>query len=222
MWVASVDYRADLPLSKELLAQIAENYRKIRNTIRFMLGNLGDFNPTTDYIGWSMRGQLNRIMTDKYYVIATKLNDAYLNYNFQEVLRQIVPFVVNDLSAFYLDYTKDTLYCDAKDDFERRAVQSTIYDICLGMLVILNPIIPHTTSEAYLTLPYRNHDDVYLEDMPKGSRLKEPRLQENFVIFEGIRAEILKHLELARNAKIIGKSLEAEVNLTLTKEQVSA
>lgn len=222
MWVASVDYRADLPLSKELLNQIAENYRKIRNTIRFMLGNLSDFNPQTDYIGWSMRGQLNRIMTDKYYVLATKINEAYQSYNFQEVLRQVIPFVVNDLSAFYLDYTKDTLYCDAKDDFERRAVQSTIYDICLGMLVLLNPIIPHTTSEAYQTLPYKDEEDVYLERMPQGGRLKEPRLQEEFKVFEVLSDEVLKHLELARNGKLIGKSLEAHVILTVTQKEIDA
>ena len=222
LWVASVDYEADVRISNELMKQVAESYRKIRNTFKFMLGVIDDFNPELDYIGWSMRGQLNRIITDKYYVLATKVNEAYEQYKFSEVTRQIIPFVVNDLSAFYLDYTKDSLYCDAKDAFERRAIQSTIYDILLGLLALLTPIIPHTTSEAYSYLNYKDKEDIYMEKMPKGGKLKEPRLQENYVYFEELRTEVLKHLELARASKLIGKSLEAHVKLTLPENTLKA
>ncbi|WP_162146823.1 isoleucine--tRNA ligase [Acholeplasma granularum] len=213
LWVASVDYESDVRISNEMMKQVSESYRKIRNTFRFMLGVLDGFNPSNDYIGWSMRGQLNRVMTDKYYELATKVNKSYENYKFLEVTREIIPFVVNDLSAFYLDYTKDSLYCDSDNDFERRAIQSTIYDILLGLLKLLTPIIPHTTSEAYQSLQYKNYDDVYLEKMPLGGKLKEPKLQSNFDHFDKLRTNVLKHLELARDAKLIGKSLEAHLEI---------
>lgn len=222
LWVASVDYESDVRISNDLMKQVSESYRKIRNTFRFMLGVVNDFNPNEDYIGWSMRGQLNRIMTDKYYELATKTNEAYKNYKFAEVTRLVIPFVINELSAFYLDFTKDTLYCDDKNDFERRAVQSTIYDILLGLLAILTPIMPHTTSEAYSHLPYKAFEDIYLERMPVGGRMKEPKLQENYVHFETVRNEVLKHLELARASKLIGKSLEAKVTINLTQEMMNA
>ncbi|WP_162164038.1 isoleucine--tRNA ligase [Acholeplasma hippikon] len=222
LWVASVDYEADVRISNDLMKQVSESYRKIRNTFRFMLGVVNDFNPETDYVGWSMRGQLNRIVTDKYYELASKTNEAYKNYNFAEVTRLVMPFIINELSAFYLDYTKDTLYCDDQNDFERRAIQSTIYDILLGLLAILTPIIPHTTSEAYSHLPYKAEEDIYLERMPVGGRMKEPKLQENYVHFVTLRDEVLKHLELARASKLIGKSLEAKVTINVTKEMMDA
>lgn len=222
LWVASVDYEADVRISNDLMKQVSESYRKFRNTFRFMLGVLDGFNPEVNYIGWSMRGQLNRVMTDKYYVLATKVNESYAKYNFVEVTRLIIPFVVNDLSAFYLDYTKDNLYCDAEDDFERRAIQSTIYDILLGLLKLLTPIMPHTTSEAYDSLKYKEYDNIYLEKMPIGGKLKEPKLQENYDIFDELRNHVLKHLELAREAKVIGKSLDAHLDLSVDQTTYDA
>jgi isoleucyl-tRNA synthetase len=209
-------------ISNDLMKQVSESYRKFRNTFRFMLGVLDGFNPEENYIGWSMRGQLNRVMTDKYYDLATKVNESYAKYNFVEVTRLIIPFVVNDLSAFYLDYTKDSLYCDAEDDFERRAIQSTIYDILLGLLRLLTPIMPHTTSEAYDSLKYKEYDNIYLEKMPIGGKLKEPKLQVKYDIFDELRNHVLKHLELAREAKVIGKSLDAHINLSVDQTTYDA
>jgi len=222
LWVASVDYEADVRISDELMKQVSESYRKIRNTIRFMLGVLNNFNPSKHYIGWSMRGQLNRVMTDKYYQLATRVNESYAKYKFVDVTRLIVPFVVNDLSAFYLDYTKDSLYCDSEDDFERRAIQSTIYDILMGLLKLLTPIMPHTMSEAYDSFEYRLQDDVYLEKMPTGGKLKEPKLHDAYSLFDTLRDHVLKHLELAREAKVIGKSLEAHLNLEVDEKTYEA
>lgn len=222
LWVASVDYEADVRISNELMKQVSESYRKIRNTFKFMLGVLNNFNYEVDYIGWSMRGQLNRVMTDKYIVLAKQVNESYKNYKFPEVIRAIMPFIVNDLSAFYLDFTKDSLYCDSKDDFERRAVQSTIYDILHGLLRMLTPIMPHTTSEAYQFLPFKPEEDVYLERIPRGGTVREPKLHEAYEKFDLLRNEVLKHLELARTAKIIGKSLEAHVKIKATKELIDA
>lgn len=222
LWVATTDYQSDVRISDDILKQIAEAYRKIRNTIRFMLGNINDFDPEMDYIAYSMRGQLNRLMTLKYYNFVNEVIDAYDNYEFDDVYRRLMPFIINDLSAFYLDYTKDILYIEAKDDFERRAVQSTLYDITLGLLKLLTPIIPHTTSEAYLTLPHRKYDDVYLEYMPRKTEMTDVKLLDAFDIFSEVRDAVFKQLEIAREEKVIGKSLQAKVNLTVTEKQKEA
>jgi isoleucyl-tRNA synthetase len=222
LWVATVDYQSDVRISNEMMNQIAEGYRKIRNTFRFMLGNLDGFNPEKDYIGYSMRGQLNRVLTLKYDTLVKDVIDAYENYQFDRVYRTVVPFMTNDLSAFYLDYTKDILYIEKENSFERKAVQSTLYDITLGLLKLLTPIIPHTTSEAYQLLPFTHLDDVYLEKMPMVSHRENEPLMKAFSIFDELREVVLKKLEEAREQKLIGKSLQAEILLVCTKEQMDA
>ncbi|MBE0700540.1 MAG: isoleucine--tRNA ligase, partial [Acholeplasmataceae bacterium] len=222
LWVASVDYQSDVRISNEMMNQIAEGYRKIRNTIRFMLGNLDGFQPKTEYIGYSMRGKLNRVMTLKYNELVKNVLDAYENYAFDKVSRQIIHFMINDLSAFYLDYTKDILYIEKEDDFERKSVQSTLYDITLGALKLLTPILPHTCSEAYHMLPFDHLEDVYLEDMPKISSRVDDSLMAAFDVFDEVRTHVLKKLEDAREQKIIGKSLAAEVHLVVTQNQKDA
>lgn len=221
LWVATVDYEQDVRISNDTMVQIAEGYRKIRNTIRFMLGNIHDFNPETDYVGYSMRGQLNRVMTGKYNKLVEAVIDAYENYHFDKVYRLVVPFMINDLSAFYLDYTKDILYIEKQNDFERQSVQSTLFDIAYGLLRLLTPILPHTTSEAYQYMTYKPQLDVYLENMPKPGVI-DPELLSSFETFEVVREHVLKQLEIARADKVIGKSLAAHVDLVVTKEQKQA
>ena len=137
LWVATVDYQSDVRISNDMMTQISEGYRKIRNTLRFMLGNLDGFNPDNDYVGYSMRGMLNRVISLKYYALINEVLDAYDHYAFDRVYRSIVPFMTNELSAFYLDYTKDILYIEKENSFERRSVQSTIYDMT-GLVAIIN------------------------------------------------------------------------------------
>jgi len=222
LWVATVDYQSDVRISNDTMVQIAEGYRKIRNTIKFMLGNLDGFNPKKDFIGYSMRGQLNRVMTLKYQELVNQVVEAYENYQFDRVYRYVVPFMTNVLSAFYLDYTKDILYIEKENDFERKAVQSTIYQMTLGILKLLTPVIPHTASEAYQLLPFEHLEDVYLEKMPEIDKDMDEQLLKAFGIFEEVRNVVLKKLEDAREQKIFGKSLSAQVNLVVTKEQMTA
>src|SRR5690554_1759824 len=222
LWVATTAYQSDVRISDELIKQTAESYRKIRNTFRFILGNISDFDPKEDYIAYSMRGNLNRVMTLKYFEVVNKVIDAYDNYEFDKVYRIIMPFIINEVSAFYLDYTKDVLYIERKDDFERRAIQSTLYDIIFGLIRLFNPIIPHTTSEAYWELPYQAKEDVYLEDMPQKREFRDETLLNAFEIIYNMRDDVLKALEEARTNKIIGKSLESEIKLNLTKTQIEA
>ena len=222
LWVATTAYQSDVRISDELIAQTSEAYRKIRNTIRFMLGNISDFNVDENYISYSMRGNINRVVTLKYFDVLNRVIDAYENYQFDRVYRIVMPFIINELSAFYLDYVKDVLYIERENDFNRRAIQSTLYDILFGLLRLLNPIIPHTTSEAYLELPKQEFEDIYLESMPSKFEFTDEKLLNAFDIFNEMRNDVLKALEEARHDKVIGKSLESEITLTLTKAQIEA
>ncbi len=222
LWVATIDYQSDVRISKDVMVQISEGYRKIRNTFRFMLGNLDGFNLETDYVSYSMRGRLNCVMTLKYFEVVRQVIDAYETYEFDKIYRVVVPFMTNDLSAFYLDYTKDILYIEKEKSHERQAVQSTLYDMTLGLLKLLTPIIPHTTSEAYLVMPFKEKEDIYLERMPSVVKKMDEDLIAAFNIFDAMRQVILKKLEEAREQKIIGKSLAAKLDLTVTQEQMDA
>ncbi|MFU8793528.1 MAG: isoleucine--tRNA ligase [Acholeplasmataceae bacterium] len=222
LWVASVDYQSDVRISQDMMVQISEGYRKIRNTFRFMLGNLADFDPKTTYVDEASRGQMNRVMTYHYQKLVNQVIKAYDHYAFDKVYRLIVTFMINDLSAYYLDYTKDILYIESADSLSRRAVQSTLYDITMGLLKLLTPIMPHTTSEAYQALPFEILDDVYLESMPEEKVIADPELLKDFEIFMDVREHVLKALETARSEKIIGKSLQAHIKLSVTEKQMHA
>lgn len=222
LWVATVDYQSDVRISNDMMTQISEGYRKIRNTLRFMLGNLDGYNPNEHYVAYEHRAKLDQLMANKYYVVANDVLDAYENYAFDRVYRNIVPFMTNELSAFYLDYTKDILYIEKENSLVRRSVQSTIYDIALGILKLLTPIIPHTASEAYQLLPFVTQEDIYLENMPNVYEKIDHDLLKAFDVFEEVRVVVLKKLEEAREQKVIGKSLQAEVDLVVTPKQMEA
>jgi len=222
LWVASVDYQSDVKNSNELMKQIAESYRKIRNTFKFILGNLNGFEPEKDYVNWSMRSKVNKVMTVKYHNVVNEVLDAYDNYQFDKVYRSIVPFMINDLSAFYLDYTKDILYILGEKDHERLSVVSTLYDILSGLVRLLTPIIPHTTDEAYLYIPNHKFENVYLENMPERVNIEAKELMDAFEIFSQVRGVSLKALEEARAKKLIGKSLQASLDLVVTQKQKEA
>jgi len=161
-------------------------------------------------------------MTLKYLNIVNEVLDAYETYAFDKVYRTVVPFMTNELSAFYLDFTKDIMYIEKEDGHERRSVQSTIYDMTLGLLKLLTPIIPHTTSEAYQLLPFSHEEDVYLENMPERTDEKDDALMQAFETFMEVREVVLKKLEEAREQKIIGKSLAAKVDLVVTEKAKQA
>lgn len=218
VWVASVNYENDVALSDDILKQASESYRKIRNTFRFMLGNLHDFNPKTDYVSFSMRGKLNQVMTLKAIDLSNEVIESYEQYEFDHIFRLIMPFIINDISAFYLDYTKDILYILEANNFERRSVQSTIYDILLRLIKLLTPIIPHTTSEVYSYLPHQEFEDIYLESMPIIFNHQGQKLLQDFELFEQLRDEVLKQIELARNEKLLSKTLQANLNIVVTRE----
>jgi len=219
MWVANVYFTADVRISNDLLTQVSEMYRKIRNTLRFMLANISDLDVKKDYIAFSMRDNLNRAVKIKFNQVADECLKLYENYEFEKILKVINPYIINDLSSFYLDYTKDILYIEGQKSFKRIQVQSTIYDICLGLLQLLTPIIPHTTSEAFLELPYQPAEDIYLTNMPYIPFVEFDGLETALEQFFEFKDLVYKQLEIARDAKLIGKSLQALVKITLTNKE---
>ena len=213
MWVAGIIKWC--PYLMNLKTSI-RNYHKIDT-----LGMLGN-NDKQSVNLFSIRGNLNRVLTLKSIELSNEVVKSYDNYDFERVIRLIMPFVINDISAFYLDYTKDILYILDEHNFERRSVQSTIYDILLRLLKLLTPIIPHTTSEVYQYLPHKEFEDIYLEDMPKVYEHKFSKYLEDFELFEEVREEFLKQIEIARSEKLVSKTLQADVVITMPKTHLDA
>ena len=213
LWVASVDYQSDVRISTDMMKQVSESYRKIRNTIRFMLGNLYDFNPNTDAVMFDELVEVDKYVRLRLNELVISSLEHYDNFEFDSVYRDITNFVTRDLSAFYLDFTKDILYITKPDDHARRSVQTVLYDTTLSLLQLLTPFLPHTTHEAYLHLPHHKYDDVYLEDMPTPLTVDGSKLLAKYDAFLQVRDNVNKALEEARNKQIIGKSFNAKLTL---------
>ncbi len=217
LWVASVEYRADMPLSKDILKQVSESYRKIRNTLRFLLTNTSDFNPK-DSLSYDKLEEVDKYMWIKLQRFISEIKNDYDNFDFGEVYRLTNSYIANTLSAFYLDFTKDILYIEDPKSNVRLSTQTVFYQILLALLKLLSPILPHTTSEAYDTLAYKEAEDIYLTDMPNADSNLDLKLEAQFDKFMKYRDVVLKALEDARSNKVIGKSFNAKLTITLDKE----
>ena len=214
LWVSSVEYTGDVRVSDTLLKQVSESYRKIRNTFKFMLGNLFDFDPAKDYVKMDDLCNVDKYMMIKLNEFVGNCRKAYEGYQFNEVYRQVNNFIASLLSPFYLDFTKDILYIEKPDNKNRRCVQTVYYEIMLALLKVLTPIIPHTTSEAYQEMPGEKAKDVYLLDMASVKDYSQyDSLKKDFDDFVEFRNLVLKALEDARNEKIIGKSFNAHLHI---------
>lgn len=209
LWVASVDYQADVRISDDLIKQVSESYRKIRNTFKFMLGNLFDFKTEENAVAYESLNEIGQYILEKTNKLVSESLEAYEDFRFDDVFRKVSNFV-NFISSFYLDFAKDILYIEKPNDPERRIVQTVISLVLDKLLKILTPIIPHTTSEAYSYIPGHALEDVYLQDMPKVEPF-HPELESKYDAFMEVREVVLKALENARESKIIGKSLNAKV-----------
>jgi isoleucyl-tRNA synthetase len=213
LWVASVDYQSDVRISNDMMKQVSESYRKIRNTFRFMLGNLADFNPNTDRVAFEDLPEVDKYIAMKLNNLVKECTYRYDHFEFDAVYRDITNFVTREISAFYLDFTKDILYIEKADDHARRSIQTVLYDVTLNLLQLLTPYLPHTTHEVYLHLPFHKEENVYLENMPEAKELGNEELFAKYEAFMGVRDNVLKALEEARNNKVIGKSFNAKLVL---------
>ncbi|MGX9133589.1 isoleucine--tRNA ligase [Rummeliibacillus sp. JY-2-4R] len=214
LWVASVDYTADVRISMDMLKQVSEVYRKIRNTLKFLHGNLHDFNPNTDYVAYEDLREVDQYMYMELQNLIKTARVAYDNYEFATVYKAVNNFVATELSSFYLDIAKDVVYIEGVDQHARRAMQSVMYDTLDALLKLLTPIIPHTTDEMWSYLQYTDVESVQLTDMPAAVEKENfAALTEKWAKIMNVRNVVLKALEEARNAKTIGKSLEAKVTV---------
>lgn len=212
LWVASVDFTSDVRISKEMMKQASENYRKIRNTFRFLLGNLFDYDDQRDRIKYANMKEMDQIMVNLLNILIEKVLNAYEHYHFDEVYRLILTYMTNDLSSFYLDYTKDILYIEEADNIDRRSIQTVFYDNLYALVRLLTPIIPHTTEEVYSHMSGDKCESIYLTNMPTVSRFaNSTALLNKYEAFNELRDDVLKALEDARNNKVIGKSLASKV-----------
>ncbi|WP_195932380.1 isoleucine--tRNA ligase [Turicibacter sanguinis] len=214
LWVASVDYQADVRISEDLIKQVAESYRKMRNTFRFLLGNLFDFNPETDLVAYEDLNEVDQFMMIRLNELTKELKSAYEEYRFDDVFKTVNNYISNDLSAFYLDFTKDILYIEKADSQARRSIQTSLYHHVYDMCRLLAPVIPHTADEVYSYIPGHTEISVYLTDMPVVKEYANAaEVTTKWSQFLSLRHDVLKALEEARNQKVIGKSLTASLHL---------
>ncbi len=213
LWVASADYQADVRISDKILKQVAEVYRKVRNTFRFLLGNLHDFDPTTDMVSDENLQEVDQYMLHRLHTLVDDVRHAYDDYEFSVVYNKVHNFCTIDLSSFYLDFAKDILYIEAKNHPYRRSIQTVYYKILTSLVKLMSPIIPHTADETWRFIPGADAASVQLTDMPEANDPVDASLVEKWDHFMEVRDDVLKALEVARNEKVIGKSLEARVTL---------
>lgn len=222
LWVSSVDYESDVRVSMDILAQVSEVYRKIRNTMRFLLANTTDFDPKSNRVAYEdLRSVDKYMMVRLNQTIEQIRKEGYDKYNFLHIYRTVVNFLTVDLSSFYLDFAKDVVYIEAADNHERRCMQTVFYDIAVALTKLLTPIIPHTAEEIWSYLE-EEEEYVQLAEFPEVETFaNQEELLDMWKAFMDFRDDVLKALEIARNEKLIGKSMEAKVTV-YPNEQVRA
>ena len=221
LWVSSADYRQDMRISKEMFKHLSQNYLKIRNTARYILGNLNGFDPKTDMVSVDEMLELDRWAMMKLNQLVAKVIKGYDDYEFHVVLHAIHNFCVVDMSNFYLDVIKDRLYCD--DGLKRRSAQTAIYKILDALVRMLAPILCFTADEIWKAMPHCDDADlrnVALNDMPKVDEAYafDDAAAEKWNRVIAFRDDVNKALEGARNAKVIGKPLEAWITIYANDE----
>jgi isoleucyl-tRNA synthetase len=214
LWVAMVDYREEVRLGKQILARVIEAYRKIRNTLRYLLSNLFDFDPAKHMMPLDRMEEVDRFALARYGTAGLTVLKAYEAYDFPTIFQAINQFTTVDLSAFYADVSKDRLYTFAAASAERRSAQTALYVIADGLTRLLAPILPVTADELWRHLPGTRDASVHLAEFPRDlEALLNPALNERWERLMRIRDEVNRALEAERQAKTIGNALGARVTL---------
>ncbi len=215
LWVSSVDYSSDVPLGKNILKQMSDVYRKIRNTARFLLGNVHDFDSTQNGVPYEQLPQLDRYMLHRMTEVFAEVKAAYENFEFDRVFQAVQNFCVVDLSNFYLDIAKDRLYISAPDAFRRRSCQTVLAIALENLAKAIAPILCHMAEDIWQYIPYSTADKSVFEAgwVKVEESWKKPELSQVWQQLRQIRGEVNQVLEEARKDKTIGSSLEAKVLL---------
>jgi isoleucyl-tRNA synthetase len=216
LWITSVDFRNDVRTSLKILAEAGEGYRKIRNTFRYLLGNLYDFDPAKDSVPRDRLAEIDRWALARLQEVTKTVTKGYEDFDFHVVYQTLYNFCVVDLSAFYFDIHKDTLYTAGKNSLRRRSAQTALYHILEALVRFYAPVLVHTSEEVWKLLPKKEDREisVHLARFPEvESDFEDAKLMERWDRIIAIRTEVARELEKLREAKIIGSSLEATVTL---------
>ncbi len=227
LWVASVDFREDVVGSEQLMLRVAENYRKIRNTFRYILGNLGDFDPEKDSVPFEKMEALDRYMLRQTQAFASDVQGWYEEFAFHKIYHRVNHFCIVDLSAFYFDVLKDRLYISAPKSQGRRSAQTAIWRIGETLVRLLAPIMSFTAEEVWDYLPklaargesvhlalFPSPEDILGDAQNEASSAEKEVSGQDWITLRSVRDQVLKALEEARNTKLIGTGLEAQVTLS--------
>ena len=218
LWVASENYREDIRVSNEILKRLTESYRKIRNTLRYLLGNLHDFDCREDQVPVNEMLELDRYILHRFNILREKILTAYENYEFHVFYHSFSNFCIVELSAFYLDILKDRLYTYPAKSRERRSGQTALHILLMGMVRLIAPILSFTAEEVWHHLPKNSVDEesVHMSQFPDPENVS---FDEDFVkkweFLVELKGEVSKALETSRRDKIIGHSLDSIVKLEL-------
>ncbi|HKE09643.1 MAG TPA: isoleucine--tRNA ligase [Candidatus Acidoferrum sp.] len=224
LWVSSQEYQADVKMSERVMTQLSEAYRKIRNTVRFALGNLSEFDPSRHALLNDQLDDLDRWMLERTADLVKKCREWYAAYEFHRVYHAIHDFCVVDLSAFYYDVLKDRLYTKAKNNKSRRSGQTAIWKITSALVRLLTPVLVFTSEECWKFLPHAEGEpgSVHIAEFPQEAELRTglaPERCHTWELLARVRGEVLKALETARNEKkLINSGLEAKVLLNADLE----
>ena len=218
LWVASSDYTVDVRAGKEIFRQLSEAYRKMRNTARFMLGNISDFDPARDMVDDDQLFEIDRWALEACNKLTATMRDAYEHYDFSRAYHALYNFCVIDMSNFYMDVIKDRLYC--ADDHARRCAQTALYRILVDFTKLLAPILCFTSQEIWSYIPKLDgmKDYVVFEQMPEAKAAADEAFEAKWDRIMAIRDDVKKVLEQARADKVIGSALEAGLTLYCSKE----
>ena len=219
LWVAAEDYRDDIKISDTILSHLSDAYRKIRNTIRYLLSNLNDFKPALDQVAYPELAEIDQWALSQLEGLRAKIEGAYETFEFHLIFQSLQNFCAVTMSAFYLDIQKDRLYTAAPKSPGRRAAQTVFYALAEGILRLMAPVLAFTAAEAWEHLPVDSgrEADVALASFPTPHpEHRQPELDKKWERLIAIRRELTRALELARTAKVIGHSLEAQVTLSVS------
>jgi isoleucyl-tRNA synthetase len=216
LWVASEDYRVDIRLSNEIIGHLVETYRKVRNTSRFLLASLSDYDPAAHPLEDQTLSDLDRWALDKLERVTAQVRQGYDEYAFHQVVHALNRFCIVDLSSFYLDITKDTIYCQAKDDPARRATQAVMHRIVTHLARLMAPVLSFTAEEVWEHMPegWPREASVHLADFPEAEQERlDDDLAARWERLRQIRGEGTRVLETARREGLVRQSLEAAITL---------
>ena len=216
LWISSVDYQGDVRLSDKIVKSMSDVYRKIRNTFRYLLGNLSDFDPKTDSVAYADMEELDRWALLRMEQVKETVLKAYDDYEFHVMYHAVHNFCTVDLSAIYLDILKDRLYTEKADSKLRRSAQTAMYEILTTLVRLVAPVLCFTSEEVWQALPNKEEREwsVHMSDMPKvNEAYLDKALDEKWKKRLAVRSVAMKALEEARQAKVIGHPLDAEVTV---------